>query len=98
MEIQKNLCKGCELFRGGYVWWSRFVGAGLVRHILGTSLPLLALSLTWSTETTNLSLMNLTASFSANLYPLMILVGWTLFMTSSFPRFKSSAATITTEV
>ena len=42
--------------------------------------------------------MNFTASLHARRYPVMIVVGWTLALTSSFALRKSSAAMITTDV
>lgn len=42
--------------------------------------------------------MYLTASLQASLYPLMTVVGCSLFLTSSSAAFRSSAATITTDV
>mmetsp|Transcript_25921 Transcript_25921/g.62646 ORF Transcript_25921/g.62646 Transcript_25921/m.62646 type:complete len:205 (-) Transcript_25921:47-661(-) len=48
--------------------------------------------------TASWSLMNLIDSFIARRYPVMIVVGWIEFFTSSLARLSSSAATITTEV
>lgn len=42
--------------------------------------------------------MNLTDSLNAILYPLIIAVGWILFLTSSLAPLRSSAARMTTEV
>ena len=44
------------------------------------------------------SFIYLTASRRANRYPVMIVVGWILFFTSSLARRNSSAAMRTTEV
>jgi len=51
-----------------------------------------------STFTVRLVDKNLTHSLRANLYPLIIDVGWILFFTNSFALLSSSAATITTDV
>ena len=51
-----------------------------------------------STFVDSCSAMNRQASLQASLYPVMTVVGWILFLTSSFARRKSSEARRTTEV
>ena len=62
--------------------------ATLIKH----SLPSL------STLVDSCSAMNRHASLQASRYPVMTVVGWILFRTSSFARRKSSEARSTTEV
>mmetsp|Transcript_61312 Transcript_61312/g.161125 ORF Transcript_61312/g.161125 Transcript_61312/m.161125 type:complete len:217 (-) Transcript_61312:17-667(-) len=61
----------------------------------------ICVSTSWSssfTLTLRLLWMYFRDSFIAMRYPEMTVVGWMLFLTSSFARFSSSAAMITTEV
>jgi len=51
-----------------------------------------------STLVESCSAMNRHASLQANRYPVITVVGWILFRTSSFARRKSSEASKTTEV
>merc|ERR1712167_314128 len=57
-----------------------------------------ASSPSWQTGTMRLDLTNLTASLRARRNPVIIVVGCIPLLTSSVPRFSSSAATMTTDV